>query len=262
MPPAPEAPLLELRGVRAGYEGVEALHNVDLAVAGGALVAVLGPNGAGKSSLLKVISGLLRPTAGSVFLEGCDVTGASPVQLARAGVCLIPEGRGIFPNLTVRENLLMDSYANGRTPAEIEHIAYARFPVLEGRRDQVAGTLSGGEQQMLSLSRALSTDPALILLDELSMGLAPLVVEQLFRVVRELTESGVTTVVVEQFADVVLDLADEVIVMAHGRVRLRGAPKKVRKDLHAAYLGKADRASASEPRRDGARGRSPRDRAH
>ena len=257
MPSKPEAPLLELRGVRAGYEGVEALHDIDLSVAGGALVAVLGPNGAGKSSLLKVISGLLRPTAGSVFLEGCDVTGASPVQLSRAGVCLIPEGRGIFPNLTVRENLLMDSYANGRTPAEIEHIAYARFPVLEGRRDQVAGTLSGGEQQMLSLSRALSTDPALILLDELSMGLAPLVVEQLFRVVRELTESGVTTVVVEQFADVVLDLADEVIVMAHSRVRLRGAPKKVRKELQSAYLGSA---SASEPAEDGVRGRSPRTR--
>jgi branched-chain amino acid transport system ATP-binding protein len=240
LPPAPEStPLLELRDVHAGYEGVEALHAVDLAVPGGALVAVLGPNGAGKSSLLKVISGLLRPTAGTVLLEGFDVTGGSPVQLARAGVCLIPEGRGIFPNLTVRENLLMDSYANGRTPAEIEEIAYARFPALADRRAQVAGTLSGGEQQMLSLSRALSTDPALILLDELSMGLAPLVVEQLFKVVRELTSTGVTTVVVEQFADVVLDLADEVVVMAHGRVRLRGTPKKVRKELHSAYLGKA-----------------------
>ena len=174
-----------------------------------------------------------------MLLEGHDVTGASAVQLAQAGVCLIPEGRGIFPNLTVRENVLMDSYTNGRTPAELEEIAFARFPVLGERRGQQAGTLSGGEQQMLSLSRALSTDPALILLDELSMGLAPLVVEQLFRVVRELTRTGVTTVVVEQFADVVLDIADEVVVMSHGRVQLRGAPKAVRGRLHAAYLGKA-----------------------
>ncbi|MBA3654508.1 MAG: ABC transporter ATP-binding protein [Actinobacteria bacterium] len=237
MAPGPDVPLLELRGIRAGYERVEALHGVDLSVPGGALVGILGPNGAGKSSTLKVIAGLLRPSSGTVLLEGHDVTGASPVQLARAGVCLIPEGRGIFPNLTVRENVLMDSYT-GRSPADLEAIAYDRFPVLSKRRDQVAGTLSGGEQQMLSLSRALSTDPALILLDELSMGLAPLIVEQLFHIVRELTATGVTTVVVEQFADVVLDIADEVIVMAHGRVRLRGAPKAVRKELQAAYLGK------------------------
>ncbi|HZN15411.1 MAG TPA: ABC transporter ATP-binding protein [Acidimicrobiales bacterium] len=237
--PKADVPLLELRSIRAGYDGVEALYGIDFSVQAGSLVGILGPNGAGKSTTLKVISGLLRPTSGSVLLEGQDVTGVSAVQLARAGVCLIPEGRGIFPNLTVRENVLMDSYTNGRTPAELEEVAYARFPVLAGRRQQVAGTLSGGEQQMLSLSRALSTDPALILLDELSMGLAPLVVEQLFKIVRELTETGVTTVVVEQFADVVLDIADEVVVMSHGRVRLRGAPKRVRKELHAAYLGKA-----------------------
>ena len=236
---APETPLLELRAVRASYERVEALHGVDFAVPAGALVGVLGANGAGKSSTLKVIAGLLKPSAGSVLLEGHDVTGASPVQLARAGVCLIPEGRGIFPNLTVRENVLMDSYGTDRAPAELEEIAYSRFPVLAGRRQQVAGTLSGGEQQMLSLSRALSTDPALILLDELSMGLAPLVVEQLFKIVRDLTTTGVTTVVVEQFAEVVLDIADEVVVMAHGRVRLRGTPRSVRKELHSAYLGKA-----------------------
>jgi branched-chain amino acid transport system ATP-binding protein len=237
--PADDVPLLELRGVHAGYERVEALHGVDLAVPAGALVAILGPNGAGKSSLLRVISGLLRPTSGAVLIEGHDVTGASPVQLSRAGVCLIPEGRGIFPNLTVRENILMDSYGNGRTPAQLEEIAYARFPAIGGRREQLAGTLSGGEQQMLSLSRALSTDPALILLDELSMGLAPLIVEELFRVVRELTATGVTTVVVEQFADVVLDLADDVVVMAHGRVRLHGSAKVVRKELSTAYLGSA-----------------------
>jgi branched-chain amino acid transport system ATP-binding protein len=234
-----DPPLLELRGIKASYERVEALHGVDLSVPAGSLVGILGPNGAGKSTTLKVISGLMKPAAGQVLLEGQDVTGATAVQLARAGVCLIPEGRGIFPNLTVRENVLMDSYTTGATPHQLEDIAYERFPALAGRRSQVAGTLSGGEQQMLSLSRALSTDPALILLDELSMGLAPLIVEQLFKIVRELTTTGVTTVVVEQFADVVLDIADEVVVMAHGRVRLRGAPKKVRRELQSAYLGSA-----------------------
>jgi branched-chain amino acid transport system ATP-binding protein len=239
LPSRPDVALLELRAVRAGYEGVEALRGIDLRVPAGAVVAILGPNGAGKSTTLKVISGLLRPTSGAVLLEGHDVTGASAVSLARAGVCLIPEGRGIFHNLTVRENILMDTYSNGKTADELEEVTYARFPALAGRRQQVAGTLSGGEQQMLSLSRALSTDPALILLDELSMGLAPLVVEQLFRIVRELTKTGVTTVVVEQFADVVLEIADEVVVMAQGRVRLKGPPRRVRKELHTAYLGKA-----------------------
>jgi branched-chain amino acid transport system ATP-binding protein len=239
LPPPADVPLLELRGVRAAYDKIEVLHGVDLVVPGGALVAVLGANGAGKSSTLRVISGLLRPTAGQVLVEGLDVTGASPVQLARAGVCLIPEGRGIFPNLTVRENILMDTYVGHNASGDLEEAAYGRFPVLKARRDQVAGTLSGGEQQMLSLSRALSTDPALILLDELSMGLAPIIVEDLFKAVRDLTERGVTAVVVEQFADVVLDLADAVVVMAHGKVRLVGTPKQVRKELQSAYLGSA-----------------------
>jgi branched-chain amino acid transport system ATP-binding protein len=232
-----ELPLLELRQVRAGYGGVEALHGVDLSVPGGSLVALLGPNGAGKTTTLKVISGLVPPTGGSLRLEGHEVGGASTVALSRAGVCLIPEGRGIFPNLTVRENLLMDTYAAKRPAKEVEEIAFSRFPRLGERRNQVAGTMSGGEQQMLALSRALSSDPALLLLDELSMGLAPLIVEELFAVVKELTTTGVTILVVEQFANVVLDVADHVAVMAHGVVRLQGRPDEVRDALHAAYLG-------------------------
>jgi branched-chain amino acid transport system ATP-binding protein len=232
-----DVPLLELRGIRAGYGGVEALHGIDIAVRGGTILAVLGPNGAGKTTMLRVISGLVTPTAGSLLLEGHDLTGASTVALSRAGVCLIPEGRGIFPNLTVRENLLMDTYAAKRSVGDVEEIAYGRFPRLGERRGQVAGTLSGGEQQMLALSRALSSDPALILLDELSMGLAPLVVEELFEVVHELAATGVTIVVVEQFASVVLDVADHVAVVAQGVVRLQGKPADVRDDLHAAYLG-------------------------
>ncbi len=234
-------PLLELRGIRAAYEKVEVLHGVDLTVAGGALVAILGPNGAGKSTTLRVMSGLMKPTAGQLLLEGFDVTGTSAERLADAGVCLIPEGRGIFPNLTVRENVLMDSFTGRRSPRELEEVAFDRFPVLRERAGQLAGTLSGGEQQMLALSRALSTDPALILLDEVSMGLAPMLVAELFAVVRELTATGVTIVVVEQFADVVLEFADSVAVMAHGRVRLSGKPKQVKDEIAATYLGGARR---------------------
>ncbi|MCU1483289.1 MAG: transporter related [Actinomycetia bacterium] len=239
--PDTDVPLLELRGIRAGYGGVEALHGIDLVVPGGSIVALLGPNGAGKTTTLAVVNGLLTPTAGSVLLEGHDVSGASTVALARAGVCLIPEGRGIFPNLTVRENLLMDTYAAGKPVAEIEEAAYGRFPRLGERRSQVAGTLSGGEQQMLALSRALSSDPALILLDELSMGLAPLIVDELFTVVAELAATGVTILVVEQFASVVLGVADHVAVMAQGLIRLQGRPDEVRDELHAAYLGGGER---------------------
>jgi branched-chain amino acid transport system ATP-binding protein len=236
-----KTPLLELRGVRAAYEAVEVLHGIDFSVGGGSLLAILGANGAGKSTTLRVIAGLMQPRSGQLLLEGHDVTGASADQLARAGVCLIPEGRGIFPNLSVRENMLMNAYSgDGRTAGEMEEAAYEEFPRLGDRRNQVAGTLSGGEQQMLSLSRAFSTDPALILLDELSMGLAPVIVDELFELVRHLTTTGVTIVVVEQFAGAVLDFADHVVVMAQGLVRLQGAPRKIEKDLAAAYLGGSD----------------------
>ena len=239
--PRNSVPLLELRGIKAAYEKVEVLHGVDVVVPGGALVAILGPNGAGKSTTLRVMSGLMKPTAGQLLLEGFDVTGTSAERLADTGVCLVPEGRGIFPNLTVRENILMDTYTGRRNARALERIAFERFPGLAERSEQLAGTLSGGEQQMLALSRALSTDPALILLDEVSMGLAPMLVAELFKVVRELTQTGVTIVVVEQFADVVLEFADSVIVMAHGRVRLSGPPSKIRRELTAAYLGGSKR---------------------
>jgi branched-chain amino acid transport system ATP-binding protein len=232
------APLLELRGVRAAYEKVEVLHGIDLEIGGGKLVAVLGPNGAGKTTMLRVMSGLMQPTSGQMLMEGYDVSGAGAEELADAGVCLIPEGRGIFPNLTVRENLLMDTYAGKRAVGELEDVVFERFPVLRDRRDQLAGTLSGGEQQMLALSRALSTDPALILLDEVSMGLAPLIVEALFEIVRKLTATaGVTIVIVEQFADVVLEFADTVALMSQGRIRATGPPSKVKGKIEATYLG-------------------------
>ena len=198
---------------------------------------MLGPNGAGKTTLLKVISGAMRPTAGTVVMEGHDVTGASADRLARAGLCLIPEGRGVFPNLTVKENVLMDTFAApGRTAGQLEEEAYGHFPRLGERRQQLAGTLSGGEQQMLALARALTTDPAVILLDELSMGLAPTIVAELFEVVRSLAAGGITTVVVEQFTGVVA-FADQVAVMTQGRVRTVGSPADVEAQLTSAYLG-------------------------
>ena len=233
-----DAPVIELRGIAAAYGSIEVLHGIDLTVQGGSILAILGPNGAGKTTLLKVVSGAMRPTRGQVLMEGHDVTGTSIDRLARVGVCLIPEGRGVFPNLTVRENVLMDTFSCGRkaTTAELEEVAYARFPRLGERRHQLAGTLSGGEQQMLALGRALTTDPAVILLDELSMGLAPTIVAELFDVVRDLAGEGVTTVIVEQFAGVTT-FVDRVVVMAGGRVRLQGRPDEVADQLASAYLG-------------------------
>ncbi|MFM8649475.1 MAG: ABC transporter ATP-binding protein, partial [Actinomycetota bacterium] len=172
-------PILELRNIRAGYGAIEVLHDLSFAVGRGQVVVLLGPNGAGKSTAIKVVSGLLRPTSGQLIVAGRDVTGARPDALARAGLCTIPEGRGIFPNLTVRENLVMATFT-GFKLADVEERAYSRFPRLSERRNQLAGTMSGGEQQMLSLARALATEPAILLLDELSMGLAPKIVAELY----------------------------------------------------------------------------------
>jgi branched-chain amino acid transport system ATP-binding protein len=228
--------LLSVRDLRAGYEGVEALHGVSLQVRAGDVHAVLGPNGAGKTTLLKVIAGLHRPTSGEVWLAGFPLDRAPTATLARAGVCLIPEGRGIFPNLTVRENLAMMSYT-GKGLAEIQEVACDRFPLLAGKESQVAGTLSGGEQQMLAMARALTTDPTFLLLDELSMGLAPLVVSQLYDLVGQVAASGVSILLVEQFARVVLDVASDATLIAHGDVVDQGPPHQLEHTLTEAYLG-------------------------
>lgn len=225
-------PLLELVGVRAGYGPVEVLHGVDLTLYGGEVLALMGPNGAGKTTLLKVCSGQLPATAGEVRIAGNAVTGADPAALARLGLCTIPEGRGIFPNLTVRENLWLAT-ASGCTLAHIEAVAYERFPVLGSRRGQLAGTLSGGEQQMLALSRALATDPAILLLDELSMGLAPRVVGEMYEVVAALAQSGVTVLVAEQFARAVLPIADRAALVQQGRVVDVRPASEVETDLSA-----------------------------
>ncbi|NQE70248.1 putative ATP-dependent transporter ycf16 [Nocardia gamkensis] len=229
--------LLGLREVRAAYDAITVLHGVDLDVAAGQVVALLGPNGAGKTTALKVIAGIHPVASGRLTLGGRDVTGADPRELARAGVCLIPEGRGVFPNLTVRDNLLMMTFT-GRSREEIEEIAFSRFPILGKRAGQIAGTMSGGEQQMLALARGLATDPAVLLLDELSMGLAPLVVGRLYDEVAEIARQGVAVLVVEQFAAAVLDIADHAAVLVRGRVMRQGHPDSgIRNELAALYLG-------------------------
>ncbi len=229
-------PLLELRGVRAGYGDIEVLHGVDLTVPAGGVVAVLGPNGAGKSTMLRVVAGLHAPTEGAVLLAGRRVNGADPVSLARAGLCTIPEGRGVFPNLTVKENLQMMTY-RGLGRRRSRSARSPTSPALSERRTQLAGTMSGGEQQMLAVARAIASDPSLLLLDELSMGLAPLIVDQLYEAVRAISADGVTILVVEQFAAAVLDVADTAAVMVNGRVVLTGTPKEVEADLSDVYLG-------------------------
>jgi len=223
--------------VRAGYEGITVLHGVDLSVAAGQVVALLGPNGAGKTTTLRVAAGVHTPQAGRLLLGGRDVTGAAARDLARAGVCLIPEGRGVFPNLSVRDNLLMMTFT-GRTRKQIEEIAFARFPDLARHASRQAGTLSGGEQQMLALARGLATNPAVLLLDELSMGLAPLVVSRLYEQVAEIARQGVGVLIVEQFAAAAFGIADHAAVLVRGRVERQGRPDDVlRAELSALYLG-------------------------
>ncbi len=228
--------LLSVRALHATYEAIEVLHGIDLDVAPGSVVAVLGPNGAGKTTLLSVLAGLHPASQGTVRLAGRRINGARPDDLARAGLCLIPEGRGVFPNLTVAEHLRMATHS-GRRLADIEASTYERFPRLGERRSQLAGTLSGGEQQMLALARGLATDPALLLLDELSMGLAPLIVEELYTQVAAIAASGVSIVVVEQFAQAVLGVADAAAVLVQGKISAQGAPEQIRATLADAYLG-------------------------
>ena len=230
------SPLLSIQGITAGYGEISILENVSLELLPGQIYALLGPNGGGKSTTLKVCSGQLVPTKGELIVAGKVMTGSEPNALARAGICTIPEGKGIFPNLTVRENLLMMT-SSGATIEEIEQATYNRFPQLSSRRKQLAGTLSGGEQQMLAMSRALSTDPVILLLDELSMGLAPLIVRQLYEIVQQIAEEGVAILVVEQFARTVLEIASTAGIMTHGRLTKEGSPSEIQKDLKHAYLG-------------------------
>jgi branched-chain amino acid transport system ATP-binding protein len=226
---------IAVEGVRAAYGRIEVLHGVDLDVPGG-VFALLGPNGAGKSTLLKVIGGRVRPTAGSVRIAGVRPAHWTPDALAKSGVIAIPEGRGIFPNLSVRDNLRMWTYRGDAPMAEVEARTYEQFPRLKERRRQLAGTLSGGEQQMLAISRALAGDTTVLLLDEISMGLAPIIVGRLFELVAAVAATGVTVVVVEQFAETALGVADRAAIMLHGRIAHHGTPAEMAAAATSAYL--------------------------
>lgn len=232
-----DAPILALNDIRAAYGEIEVLHGVTIEVSVGSVVALLGPNGAGKTTVIGVASGLVPTTGGTVAMSGFDVTGVSATEIARAGVCTIPEGRGVFPNLTVTENLRMATYT-GVSQAEVEERAYTRFPRLSERRTQLAGTMSGGEQQMLAMARGLATDPAVLMLDELSMGLAPKIVGQLYEQVASIAADGVSVLVVEQFARSVLGVADHAVVMTQGLVRYTGPASELDEEMLATtYLG-------------------------
>ncbi len=230
---------LSASDVRASYGRIEVLHGVSLEVPKGSALALLGPNGAGKTTLLKAISGQLPLTAGTVEVRGSGLGRNATERLARSGVCMIPEGRSIFPNLTVTENLLMYTFRrSGLKSSWVEERAIERFPLLGGRRKQVAGTLSGGEQRMLSLARALTTDPDILLLDELSMGLAPLIVEELYGFVGQLVASEqLTIVMVEQFVQTALSIADRAAIMVNGELVQEGEPDEIRDEVVGAYLG-------------------------
>lgn len=235
-PSAASPALLELISIRAGYGTIDVLHGVNLGVRPGQVMALLGPNGAGKSTTLGVASGQIVPSAGSLMLMGKEVTGTPAAELAKAGVCLIPEGRGIFPNLSVLENLRMITFT-GASFADITQRAFDQFPRLAERRKQMAGTLSGGEQQMLAMSRALASDPAVLMLDELSMGLAPIIVEELYEQVGQLAQAGLSILIVEQFAQAVLGVADEAAIMAGGVIQRIGQPQDIAEELTEVYLG-------------------------
>ncbi|WP_332642536.1 ABC transporter ATP-binding protein [Aeromicrobium sp.] len=231
-------PILEIVDLHAAYGRIEVLRGINLSVPRGAVMALLGPNGAGKSTLLKVISGQMEQTSGDIHLAGVHVRGAKADDLARLGLTTVPEGRSVFPNLTVEENLLLMSYA-GVEAYKVFDTAYSYFPRLHERRYQLAGTLSGGEQQMLAMARALSSDPALLLLDELSMGLAPLIVDELYETVGQIAQSGVSILVVEQFARTALKVSDYAAVMTGGRIVATGEPDEINDIMADVILGGA-----------------------
>jgi branched-chain amino acid transport system ATP-binding protein len=229
--------LLELDNVGVSYGGVRALSGVSFAVPEGCVVALLGSNGAGKSTTLRTVSGLVRPETGTITFDGERIDRAAPHSITRRGILHVPEGRGIFPSLSVKENLLMADYALHMASNAVEE-GTRLFPALSSRLDQLAGTLSGGEQQMLALARALMMSPRLLMLDEISMGLAPLIVSQLFAAVRGMAERGVTILLVEQYVEAALELADYAYVLDKGRIADVGEPGDLRDaGLLTTYLG-------------------------
>lgn len=236
---------LELDGVTSGYGSTVVLRDVSLTVPTGRIVALLGPNGAGKTTLLRTAAGILVPSAGTVRIRGKEATRIAPNRRVKAGLCLIPEGRGIFRSLTVAENLRL------QVPAWLKEKSYEHvldvFPVLRERLGQTAGTMSGGQQQMLALARAYLSQPHVVLVDEVSMGLAPRVVDQIFEALRTLAASGTSLLLVEQYVTRALELADEAVVLNHGEVVFKGAASELDQDqVMRGYLGMSEVEPSSQ----------------
>jgi branched-chain amino acid transport system ATP-binding protein len=209
--------MLSVSDLHVQYGRVEVLHGVGLEVPDGSVVALLGANGAGKSTLLKTISGILRPTKGSIVFDGEDITNLSPSEIVRRRIIHCPEGRQVFPGLSVRENLQLGSYARGNSKNQFDHILEI-FPALQPRLTQAAGTLSGGEQQMLAVGRALMGEPKLLLLDEPSLGLAPLIIEYIFKVISTFQEQNISVLLVEQNAALALKFSKWAYALSHGKI--------------------------------------------
>ena len=233
--------LLEIENLKVSYGGIQALKGIDLTVASGELVALIGSNGAGKTTSLKALAGLLHPTAGKIHYNGKSLLDIPPHQRVRGGLALVPEGRGIFARLTVAENLQMGSYTRHDTrqiATDLEH-QYDLFPRLSERRAQLAGTLSGGEQQMVAMARALMSRPKLLMLDEPSMGLAPMMVAKIFETIRNISAQGVSILLVEQNAKLALEVAQRGYVLESGLVTLSGASSELlgSEAVQRAYLG-------------------------
>lgn len=238
--------MLKVENLHAGYGSSEVLNGVSLHVKPGQVVALIGANGAGKTTTMRAISGMIRPTSGSVLVDGMVAQGLGAARIARIGLAHAPEGRKVFGPLSVEDNLLLGAYSRlphffgfrSKAEAELQRV-YELFPRLLERRGQAAGTLSGGEQQMLAIARALMAKPKVILLDEPSMGLAPVIVQEVFNIIRRLKEAGITLLLVEQFAKSALEVADYAYVMEHGQIAVEGTPAELNKNerVLAAYLG-------------------------
>ena len=234
-------PLLELHALDVHYGAIHALRGISILVGQGEIVSLIGANGAGKTTTLRAVSGMLRPSAGQIRYEGAPIAGLRPHRLVARGLCHAPEGRGIFPNLTVRENLLLGAFLrrDAQGIAQDMQKGFKLFPILEERAAQMAGTLSGGEQQMLSIARALMSRPRLLLLDEPSLGLAPTVVETIFTIVQEINKQGVTILLVEQNAHLALQIANHGYVLETGTVVQTGTGTELLRspEIRKAYLG-------------------------
>jgi branched-chain amino acid transport system ATP-binding protein len=234
-------PLLRASGIDAGYGRIRVLRGLDLTIHAGEIVCLLGPNGAGKTTTIRVLSGLIVPWAGSVTIDGTEIAGCGAPNVVAAGIATVPEGRRVFAQLTVRENLLLGGYSRrGAWGGDGElDVAYRMFPRLQERQRQPAGTLSGGEQQMLAIARALMSRPRVVLFDEPSMGLAPILIDAVFETVERLSREGITVLLVEQNAEAALEIAHRAYIMERGQIVLSGSAADLRENprVRASYLG-------------------------